>query len=690
MEKKKAKTLCKKSISFLLALLLLLTAIPLSGLAAFTGPSENFEYRVVSEADKTCAITGYTGSATVLNIPSWIDGYKVTQIGSNAFLGSTFTNITIPNSVTHIGNKAFYGCNSLTNITIPNSVTSIGDYAFFCCRSLTNITIPDSVTNIGQNAFSLCSSLTNVTIPNSVTSIEPDTFSECSSLTSITIPNSVTSIGDHAFFYCQSLTNITIPNGVTNIGYTAFSNCTSLKAIHVSAENTAYSSLDGVLYNKAQTEIVVYPAGKAVGKVDLSETIPESVTRIGDYAFGSCSLCTNITIPDSVTSIGVEAFESCVALTSITIPNGVTSIEAETFVHCSSLSDVVIPNSVVRIGEWAFYDCSALTSITIPNSVTHIGKAAFNSASLTSITIPDSVTSIEQSTFAECSSLTSVMIPSSVTSIGDYAFGYCTSLTDITIPSGVTSIGDSAFIDCTSLTDIVIPDSVTSIGQYALGYLLNRDGRVQQKKNFIIYGTKGSAAETYAKENGFAFELNSMQTITDKSSGISVTVPRTNALAEDTVLQVKTLHTANDKITYDVTLISNGTPVQPAAPVTVKIPVPATMNGADCKVYRQEADGTYTDMHAVYQNGYMVFTTDHFSIYVLTVKDLTIPAVLLGDVNGDGVINTIDARWALQAASGTRTLTDEQFAAMDVNRDGKVNTVDARWILQIASGIRVL
>ena len=132
------------------------------------------------------------------------------------------TNYIIPNSVTNIGDHAFYNCESLTNINIPNSVTNIGNDAFSNCESLTSINIPNGVTNIGSFAFDGCNSLTNINIPNNVTNIEDGAFLGCESLTSINIPNSVTNIGDLAFSGCSSLTNINIPNSVTNIGDKAF------------------------------------------------------------------------------------------------------------------------------------------------------------------------------------------------------------------------------------------------------------------------------------------------------------------------------------------------------------------------------------------------------------------------------------------------------------------------------------
>jgi len=306
-------------------------------------------------------ITGYNTAAGLnMVIPAATNGFPVTSIGVEAFFGSSLTSVSIPSSVTSIGEDAFGYCDGLTSVTLPNSVTTIGIQAFFYCTGLTNVAIPNSVTSIGEAAFSdagltsvtipnsittigeaafeECYGLTSVTIPNGVTTIEDDAFGYCYNLTSVTIPSSVTSIGGKAFEICYSLTSVTIPNSVTTIGGGAFSYCATLTNITVAAANPAYSSLGGVLFDKAKATLIQFPAGLGGGYV-----ITNSVTVITNSAFYNCYLLTSVVIPNSVTTIGNDAFSGCTSLTSVTIGNGLTNIADFlygnfAFAGCSSLS----------------------------------------------------------------------------------------------------------------------------------------------------------------------------------------------------------------------------------------------------------------------------------------------------------------------------------------------------------------
>ena len=294
--------------------------------------------------------------------------------GAKLYLnGTPVTELVIPNTVTSIGNYAFYGCSGLTSVTIGDSVTSIGDHAFYNCTSLTSVTIGDSVTSIGDSAFFYCTSLTEinfnatamndlsssnyvfsyagqngdgikVTIGKNVTKIPAYLFSPSYDYSYSPKIRSVVfeegsvceSIGRSAFNRCTSLTSVTIPDSVTEIGEYAFFYCTSLTSITVDENNTAYKSIDGSLYSKDGKTLIQY----AVGKNDTSFTIPDSVTSIGDRAFEYCTSLTSVTIPDSVTSIGEEAFYDCSGLTSVTIPDSVTTIGSYAFENCYSLTTI--------------------------------------------------------------------------------------------------------------------------------------------------------------------------------------------------------------------------------------------------------------------------------------------------------------------------------------------------------------
>jgi len=437
----------------------------------------------------------YNGTATDVIIPA---SMGITEIEESAFFHCTnLTSITIPNSVTSIGTRAFERCEKLTSVMFADNskVNIIGDEAFFECFNLISINIPNSVIIIGKKAFASCSSLSNIDIGNSVTSIGNYAFYN-NNFSNITIPKSVKTIGESAFLSCRNLKSIVIPTSVSDIGQGAFVACESLTSIKVAMGNAHFISSNGILYNKNKTALVQYPAGKK----GTSFTIPNSVISINGEAFNSCTSLKRVTIPKNVTDIGEYAFADCANLEKLTIGNGVKSIGDGAFSGCRRLASITIPDSVTNIGVKVFNDCYNLdvlivalgntayslqdgvlynknktflhtylpgktgNSFTIPDSVTIIGKWAFATryfGLLRNITIPDSVTIIDDYAFEWCISLTNVTIGNGVQNIGDYAFGF-TDLTIITIGNSVKSIGEHAFTSC-DFTSITIPKSVIEI-----------------------------------------------------------------------------------------------------------------------------------------------------------------------------------------------------------------------------------
>jgi hypothetical protein len=345
----------------------MLLALPVNSMGQFSYVTNN----------GTITISGYFGSGGAVVIPDSINGYSVTSIGDYAFFSWWGpTSVTIPDSVTNIGAAAFAYCETLTSVTIPDGVISIGVGAFRNCSGLASVTIPNSVSSIDGDVFWNCSGLTSVAIPNSVSNIVSGTFYGCSSLTNVTIPNSVTNIDSMAFWYCSSLTGTTIPESVTSIGDGAFWYCSGLMNISVSVGNSNYTSVDGVLFDKAISTLIQYPTGAT----NNAYSIPNSVTNIWDMAFSYSSSLESVTIPSSVTSIAWGAFDNS-GLRSVIIPNSVASISDSVFYACSNLTNVIIPNNVTNISYGAFLDCSSLASVTIPNSVASIGYATFEGCS---------------------------------------------------------------------------------------------------------------------------------------------------------------------------------------------------------------------------------------------------------------------------------------------------------------------
>ncbi|MEI6752934.1 MAG: leucine-rich repeat domain-containing protein [Paludibacter sp.] len=382
--------------------------------------------------------------------------------------GSKSGSISIPSTVTYIGPSSFDYCYNLTGtLTLPASLKTIGAYAFYYCTGLTgNISLPSTIKTIDDGAFYGCTGLTGViTIPNVTSYIGLYAFFDCKGISSyqvdagntkysssndalysknadslivcagtksgtFTIPSTVKVIKTCAFYDCSLLSGtLNIPASVKSIGTYAFYGCTGVSAFNVEAGNISYSSITGVLLNKAQDSLFICPSAIAG-----SYTVPPTVKSIGTYAFYYCkSLSGSINIPASVTSIGDYAFYGCSSLTAFNVSSG---------------------NNRYFSTNGVLYNLAQDSLLICP-----LGKTG-------AFSIPGTVKTVDYYAFDGCSGLTSITIPSSVTTIGTYAFEYCTGLTEIKIPKNVTSIGSGAFYNCTSLTKVmnvgIIPQTIDS------------------------------------------------------------------------------------------------------------------------------------------------------------------------------------------------------------------------------------
>lgn len=462
------------------------------GLTSIIVDSNNTIY----DSRENCnAIIVTAANKLILGCQNTIIPNTVTSIGENAFRYCSLDSIVIPSSVNLIETGAFFGCWERKSIIVDSNnetydsrescnalIKTATNELIFGCQ---NTIIPNSVTSIGDYAFFNLHGLDSITIPNGVISIGADAFGDCIGLSSIEIPNSVISIGTNAFYNCNNLTSVTINSPTLMEGdYTS-----SFNIKNIFGEQVAYYVL-----GDSVTFIADYAFYNSYGLDSI--TIGNGVTSLGQYAFYYCPNLVSVSIGNSLKTIGDYAFWHCDTLSSINFPESLTSIGKYAFDYCRGLVNITIPSNVISIGESAF-DCSSVTikspyiagqtytpssnlknifgervkSYVIDGSVISIGEHAFEFCyNLTSVTIGNSITSIGNSAFSSCMGLTSISIPNSVTSIGDFAFSGCSGVTSITIPSSVTSIGNNAFRDCANQGVYVESEAPALLGEEAFSY----------------------------------------------------------------------------------------------------------------------------------------------------------------------------------------------------------------------------
>jgi hypothetical protein len=399
----------------------------------------------------------------------------------------------VPNTVTMIRGRSFWGCTSLTSLTIPNSVTSIGGGAFYNCTSLASVTIPSSVTLIGNGAFSNCTSLTSVTIPNNVTKLGSLAFQYCSGLVSAII--GADTIGAEAFYKCTNLSTISITESVKALSYRIFWNCNKLKTVYFDADDCVHIFGPGQSVHNVEPPFMSCDSlhnlffGNHVRSISspyiFSDTpfsliqFGDSTTTIGAKAFSHCYNLTKLVLGDAVVSIGENAFQNCSSLDTVYIGKGTKAISLYAFDGCDSLSvihfnaenfqysyryiferlgglrSLIIGNAVRELPSNLFRYSSQIETVYIKgdsNQIATIGANAFNGCSNMAghIVVPH-ITSLGDGAFSGCSMISSVELGNGLSAIGDTVFKGCDHMSNVTLGRGVQSIADNAFEGCTEI-----------------------------------------------------------------------------------------------------------------------------------------------------------------------------------------------------------------------------------------------
>ena len=454
----------------------------------------------------------------------------ITSVGADAFNGmSGNMKITLPNSVTRVGDRAFVGIRkvlynnlifahlpedytgtytiadgineiasyafymgAISSVIIPATVNKIGAYAFCYCSSLTTVALPNDLTQLAKNTFQYCSSLPSITLPDSLQFIYSYCFSNCISLTAITIPDAVTTIDSYAFNYCTQLQTITIPCNLTWMAETAFDYCSNIRSIiwnvrkigdftngpfmDIAEQITDFSFGDSVKY---------IPSNLCANMVNLHTlSVGQQVERIAPYAFDGCTGLRHVTwaakhCADFDIYDYAPFYSARDSITHITLTETVDTIPAYLCMDMTGIRTLNLPASVRKIGPYAFRGCYNLDTITVESAnACYDSRGGCNALCETAThtlllgcnntVIPPSILHIGESAFRRCIRLQQIDLPAGLQTIGREAFHACESLRSVELPKDIRRLEDYTFTACTGLDTLIAGDSLRHIGIRAL------------------------------------------------------------------------------------------------------------------------------------------------------------------------------------------------------------------------------
>ena len=471
---------------------------------------------------------------------------NIKKIPVDCFDTCGLLSITIPSSVTEIEDGAFHSTFYLERVNLNEGLESIGNRSFENSNSIKELKFPSTLKSVGEKSFYDNSSLVKLELNDGLETIGENAFFGCRSLKSVTIPASVTSIGEKAFGYFYDTQKI---DGFTIYGYRGTAAETYANEngfIFIPLESTDSNDIDVVLnsgdvvkdgqygvdawdYDGDMIDTVTFNAyGKesitvGIGGFSSDFQEPQYVKKIifnGDgpivlnsMAFEgaditSLNIPSNVVFPEGTYSV----FDGCGYLEKVYIGSDLCN---NMFDWCGSLDEVTFAenSSITKIPRFAFSNTGNL-NIVLPSSVKSIEEGAFLFSRVESIKFNEGLEAIKNRSFEATYYLHEVEFPSTLKSIGEGCFSN-SKVSNVKLNNGLESIGKGAFEACWYLKSVTIPASVTSIGEYAFGYDSQDQNGREKYDDFIIYGYRGTAAETYANENGFTFiPLDSESSVT--------------------------------------------------------------------------------------------------------------------------------------------------------------------------------
>lgn len=454
-----------------------------------------------------CAIVRYEGRETQVSVPAQIDGLTVVSVADSAFAGCAVENVTLPEGVRELRERAFANCQLLRTVRLPVTLRAIRDRAFEGCGSLLRVSVPVSVTIFGADVFRACPSLNllvtrgsaahqyaqkngvnvklagmpeapggfrrretpegfvivryegrdrSVTVPaqldgKPVVGIGERAFEGCQELEQVALPEGVTTVGERAFYSCARLKRATIPASVKTFGGMAFAGCPNLTLVVVK-DSPAHAHAEQLSY---PYEIVNLQAPPVVFR---TEPVGDGLMIVGYRGKDAC-----VNVParidgKPVVAVGKKAFGQTAGMRELVLPEGVTEIAESAFWGCTELERVALPQTVRRIGESAFWDCRSLKELTLPDGLTQLETWLLRDCTgLRQVKLPAALKTIGNRVFAGCAALEQAELPEGLRSIGEEAFAGCVSLHEMEIPAGTSEIGRGAFGSCPTLT-LLVPD----------------------------------------------------------------------------------------------------------------------------------------------------------------------------------------------------------------------------------------